>query len=112
MIKYKRKYDHFFLNIFIQKYANNMYATTHKCIIHYYSGQEASSGNNTLIKIFDDCISILVCMILPVLEQRGIDGDLRTRRLLGGLKQNRILLSEIQLRNNKIVLEEWKGIYI
>jgi hypothetical protein len=50
---------------------------------HILATERSSGGSNTLIEMFDDCISILVCMILPVLEQRGIDGDLRTRRLLG-----------------------------
>ena len=47
-----------------------------------------------MISVLDDCISLLVYVILPVLEKRGLAEDLRTPRLLKELKEYRLLVGE------------------
>ena len=47
-----------------------------------------------LLATLDDCIAVLVYVVLPVLDKRGLTEDLRTPRLLRELQEYRALVGE------------------
>jgi hypothetical protein len=63
----------------------------------------------TLLGMLDDCISLLVHIVLPVLDKTGLQDDLRTPRLLRELKEYRILIGEYSKVSKGTVPDGWEG---
>jgi hypothetical protein len=59
--------------------------------------------------MLDDCISLLVHIVLPVLDKTGLQDDLRTPRLLRELKEYRILIGEYSKVSKGTVPDGWEG---
>ena len=59
--------------------------------------------------MLDDCIALLVYIVLPVLDKTGLQEDLRTPRLLRELKEYRILIGEYSKDKKGSVPDAWEG---